>query len=340
MWSTLISISLLAALESTTAPATAPSTAPRADTGKPTVVLILGAEGTPEYGEEFATWADRWVAAAKSQSTNLIQLGREGSSSDPDDRTQLISLIQNQPREGNDPLWIVMIGHGTYDGKDAKFNLRGPDISDTELAEWLRPIRRPLVVIDCASSSGPYLNRLAGKGRVIITATRTGSEIQYSRFGDYMSSAISDSTADLDKDGETSLLEAFLSASHQTLEFYKGASRLATEHALMDDNGDGLGVTAEWFDGLRATRAARDGAPIDGTRAHQMSLVLSPSEQALPQEARVRRDQLEMQVETLRAKKKTLSETQYYAQLEPLLLQLARLYAESAPATQPSTSAR
>lgn len=339
MWSTLISISLLAALESTTAPATAPSTAPRADTGKPTVVLIVGAEGTPEYGKEFTTWADRWVAAAKSQSASLVQLGREGSSSNPDDRTQLISLIQNQPREGNDPLWIVMIGHGTYDGKDAKFNLRGPDISDTELAEWLRPIRRPLVVIDCASSSGPYLNRLAGKGRVIITATRTGSEVQYSRFGDYMSSAISDSTADLDKDGETSLLEAFLSASHQTLEFYKGASRLATEHALMDDNGDGLGVTAEWFDGLRATRAARDGAPIDGTRAHQMSLVLSPSEQALPQEARVRRDQLEMQVEALRAKKKTLSETQYYAQLEPLLLQLARLYAETSPATQPSTSA-
>src|SRR4029079_3123543 len=140
--------------------------------------------------------------------------------------------------------------------------------------------------------------------------------------------------ADLDKDGQTSLLEAYLAASHRVEEFYKQEARLATEHALLDDNSDGLGTPAAWFEGTRATRRAKDGAPLDGARAHQMHLVRSARELAMSPEQRARRDELELAVEGIRDKKETMKEDEYYAQLESLLVQLAELYekVESKPA--------
>jgi hypothetical protein len=239
------------------------------------------------------------------------------------------------PRNGAAPLWIILIGHGTYDGKSAKFNLRGPDFSDQEFADWLRPFTRPLAVIDCSSSSAPFLSRLSGKNRVVITATKAGSEMNFARFGDYISSSITDPAADLDKDGQTSLLEAFLAASHRTREFYTQDTRLATEHALLDDNGDGLGISEDFFEGLRATRASRNGAALDGPRARQWHLLISAEEQRMPAELRAHRDELELKLEALRNKKASMSENAYYAQLEPILIELARLYS-AAPTTAPA----
>jgi hypothetical protein len=190
-------------------------------------------------------------------------------------------------------------------------------------------------VIDCSSASAPFLNRLSGPGRVVITATRGGSEGEYARFGEYLSAAVADPAADLDKDGETSLLEAFLAASHNVNEFYKSAARIATEHALLDDNGDRLGVSADWFEGVRAKRAAKDGAAPDGAAAHRWRLLLSPADLAMTPEQRARRDRLEVEIESLRARKATLAEAAYYAQLEPLLLRLARLYEEDPPSPAP-----
>ena len=104
----------------------------------------------------------------------------------------------------------MLIGHGTFDGREAKFNLRGPDVTDVELADWLLPFKRPVVVINCASASGPFINRLSGANRVVVTATKSGNEINFARFGQYIAEAIADPRADLDKDGQVSLLEAFL----------------------------------------------------------------------------------------------------------------------------------
>ena len=322
--------------------------------GRATVVLVVGAEGEPEYGRDFAKWADRWSAAAATASAELLVVGRdEPSNGAAMDKQRLKSILEAQCKSGSAesgaaaasdvpvgrPLWIVFIGHGTADNREAKFNLRGPDVSDVELAEWLKPCKRPLAVIDCASASAPFLSRLSGPGRVVITATRTGSENNFARFGDFFSASIADPSADLDKDGQTSLLEAFLAASHRTAEFYKQEGRLATEHALLDDNGDKLGTPGDWFQGTRATKAARDGAPLDGARASQWSLVLSSAEQAMPADARARRDAIELKVEALRGRKASMSEADYYAQLEPLLLDLARVYESAGPNPKPAAGA-
>jgi hypothetical protein len=164
-----------------------------------------------------------------------------------------------------------------------------------------------------------------------VTATRSGSEQSYAYFGDHFSRAVGDATADLDKDDQVSLLEAYLAASKQVEEFYKQEGRLATEHALLDDTADGLGTPAAWFRGVRATKAAKDGAEIDGLRASQIHLVSSASESSLTPEQRARRDELEAAVEDLRHKKRGIDEAAYFAEMEKLLVELARIYAEEEP---------
>jgi hypothetical protein len=190
----------------------------------------------------------------------------------------------------------------------------------------LKPCKRPLAVIDCSSASGPFINALSGPDRVIVTATRSGDEVNATRFGGYLAKAIADPAADLDKDGQTSLLEAFLLASRQTQQFYKEAGRLATEHALLDDNGDGLGTPADWFHGVRAFKTAADGKSADGVAAQQLMLVRSQVEQELSPEVRARRDELEKQLSELRARKTDMNEDTYYRQLERILVEIARLY--------------
>ena len=190
----------------------------------------------------------------------------------------------------------------------------------------MKPDKRPLAVINCASASGPFINALSAPGRVIITATRSGNELNATRFGTYFARAIADPAADLDKDGQTSLLEAYLFASRQVAQFYKESGRLATEHALVDDNGDGLGTPADWFRSVRAVKTAANGKSVDGVRAHQMHLVRSETEQDLSPAARARRDELEKKLSDLRLRKGSLEEKEYYRQTEGILLEIAKLY--------------
>ena len=245
---------------------------------------------------------------------------------DKPDREVLANSLGEEPKQSAEAFWLVLIGHGTFDGKTARFNLRGPDVSAGELAEWLKPFERPLAIINCASASGPFINALSGPNRVIVTATKSGFEHNFARFGDYLSQAMADPKADLDKDEQTSLLEAYLLASAGRQEFYARNLDLATEHALLDDNGDALGTPADWFKGVRAVKTAKDGAAPDGLLAGQLQLVPSDREQRLPPEARARRDEIERQLAQLREQKAKLTEEDYYSRLEVLLVELARLY--------------
>jgi hypothetical protein len=289
-----------------------------------TIIIVVGAAGEEEFGKAFMEWAALWEKAGTVAGAKLISIGLKPSegSSDREKLEQALATEANEPGQ----LWLVFIGHGTFDGKEAKFNLRGPDISANDLATWLRPLRRPVAVIDTASASSPFIKALSAEGRVIITATRSGYEQNYARFGRYLAAAITDPQADLDKDGQTSLLEAFLIASRRLAEFYQVEGRLATEHALIDDNGDGLGTPADWFRGIRAVKKAQDGAALDGVRAHQFHLLRNDSERHLPAAARAKRDELELAIAKLRASKTQVAEDEYYRDLEKLMLELAHLY--------------
>ncbi len=293
----------------------------------PTLIVVIGAPGEEEYARQFKKWSEQWGEATQKAKATLHTIGmQEKKTSGKSDKEQFRKIIEAQPKKDTKPLWLILIGHGTYDGKSAKFNLRGPDLSAGELAEWLKNHERPLAIINCASSSGPFVAALSGPNRTIATATRSGFEQNYTRLGGHLAAAISDPTADLDKDQQVSLLEAFLTAAHRTAEFYKTEGRLSTEHPLIDDNTDGRGTPAEWFRGIRVTKQPEDNSLPDGLRAHQLHLILSASEQKLSPETRVQRNALELQLAEIRTQKSVLEEDEYYKKLEPLLLQLARLY--------------
>ena len=230
----------------------------------------------------------------------------------------------------------MFIGHGTFDGRTASLNLNGPDISAQHLAEVLRPAKRPIAFIACASCSSPFINALSAPDRIVISATKDGNQQQYSRFGDAISQAISGLDADINRDGQTSLLEAWLFASRRTAEFYATAGRLATEHALLDDNGDRKGTRADVYESDQLKTDIDNADQLDGTQASRRHLVRSDDERRLTPEQRQTRDDLEQQLELLRRHQDDLSAAEYLLQLEAVLVPLAQLYESLNPPEVPA----
>jgi hypothetical protein len=293
------------------------------------LLIVVGAEGTPELGKSFQENATSWETAYSANQFEVRKIAAVGDSSVPNQREQLKTAIEEIATKKPAEFWLVLIGHGSFDGKVAKFNLTGPDVSAEETANWLDglPDETTTVVINTAASSGGFLRPLAKNGRIVVTATKSGSEVNLTRFGLFLAKAVSDVKADLDKDGRTSLLEAFLSASKQTEDFYKGESRLATEHALIEDNGDGKGTAASWFTGWRVTGRAKDGTEPDGAKANQLFLQTNAIVESLSPEQLAERNGLELEIEALVRKKSKMAADDYYRELESLLLKLARLNA-------------
>jgi hypothetical protein len=293
-----------------------------------TVLAVIGAGGQAEYLKEFEESAAAWEKAARQAEARFIAVGRQPAGTN--DLAVLEEELAAVPKDGAEPLWLVLLGHGTFDGKEARFNLRGPDLTSAQLGKLLEPFSRPVVLLNTASASAPFLNALSRSNRVIVSATRSGYEQNFARFGKYLAEAIAHAQADLDKDGQTSLLEAFLSAARQTADWYKAEGRLATEHPLLDDNGDRLGTQADWFRGVRAVKKPDKGSSVDGVRAHQAHLIRNDAEKRLPAEVRARRDEIELALARLRELKAQMKEEEYYQQIEPLLMDMARLYETAA----------
>ena len=210
------------------------------------VVVVTGAGGSSEYKEKFESWAEAWKTSASHTQLTVIGLGDDKDESKKQLQGAIEELVQDSQLQ---EVWLVLIGHGTFDGKRAKFNLQGPDVEADELKVWLKPMKARIVILNCTSSSSPFINALSRVGRIIVTATRDGFEYNFARFGDYLSRSVDDQAIDLDKDGQTSVLEAFLAASRGAADFYQQENRIATEHALLDDNGDAKGTPADWFTG-------------------------------------------------------------------------------------------
>ena len=287
----------------------------------------------PSTRPSSAAGPTQWQAAAAKAGADAIRIGAERRPRDG--RPIAIASARSWPSRRRDgrasPLWIVLIGHGTFDGREAKFNLRGPDVTDPELAEWLATVKRPVAVLDCSSASGPFLNRLSGENRVIVTATRSGNELNYARFGQYLAEAIADPQR-RPRQGRPGLAAGGLSTrrASRVEEYYQARARSSPPSTpCSTTTATGSGTPADWFRGVRATRRAKDGAPPDGLRAHQLHLIPSDRERQIPPAVRRRRDELELAVAALRDRKARLDDEAYYRQLEPLMLELGRLYRQT-----------
>jgi hypothetical protein len=141
----------------------------------------------------------------------------------------------------DDVCLVLLIGHGTFDGTDAKFNLVGPDLESAEWLSLLKPLAGRVVLVNTSSASFPFLERLSGPRRIVITATDSAAQRYDTVFPEYFIRALTDSHADLDKNERISVWEEFAEASARVKRYYQQRGQLSTEHALLDDNGDGIG---------------------------------------------------------------------------------------------------
>jgi hypothetical protein len=296
------------------------------------VMVIAGAGGEAEYTEMFAEWAGDLAKAFDGNAADLVQITNEPENTGA--RKTVETTLKKWVENPDGEIWILLVGHGTFDGKAAKFNLVGNDASDADFKRWLKPHRGPLVFINTSSCSAPFIRSLSGPNRVVATATKSGYEQNFCRFGGYMAAALGHAEADLDKDGAVSVLEAFLIASRRVGEFYRENDRLVTENALLDDNGDGMGTPADWFRGVRTQKKAKGKSSADGKLSRLVFPVIPPAEKDIPPPLRKKRLATEAEIETLRSLKKTVETETYYRDLEKLFLELAALNNEIETAQQ------
>ena len=280
-------------------------------------VIINGAGGEPEYAKQFEQWTTDLNSVLSRRygfaPAKIKVLSEKLATAEEVKRT--FGLLKTD-LDANNVLFLFLIGHGSFDGKEAKFNLVGPDLSASDYNQLLTalPTKR-IVVFNMSSASGEFVKPLSAKGRIVVTATRNGQETNATRFTGFFIAALNATDGDTDQDGHTSVLEAFVYANRLTEEFYKRAGRLATEHALLDDNGDGIGrEKPEAGEGLLARATYLDSLSVDEAAAS------AATGRLLKERAR-----LEGEIEQLIARKANMAEAEYEATLERLFIELAKV---------------
>lgn len=235
-------------------------------------------------------------------------------------REQILASIRrlSSGMTQGDRLVIVLFGHGTSQGDESRFNIPGPDMSAADFAGALASLRDVGVLfVNTTSASGDFVKALAGPMRVVVTATRSAREQNETLFPGHFVAALTDAsgTADSDKDGRVNLLEAFTYARREVERVFEQGNRIATEHAVLDDDGDGVGhgdASEKGPDGPRARALFLE--PLGGA-----TLAADPRAATLLAERR----ELEGRLEALRARRTTMSEDAYQQALEPLMVALA-----------------
>ena len=284
-------------------------------------LTVAGLGGEPDYEQRFAMWAGEIEGVLKASGGDAKIETLKGASAT---RAQVRSALENIGREAKpqDALVVMLIGHGTFDGFDYKFNLPGPDLSGAELASLLDrvPATRQLVV-NMTSASGGAADALRKENRVVITATKTGTEHNATVFPRFWVEALRDPAADTDKNETISALEAFHYAQHKIQEYYDSQKRLATEHALLEDTGKARTSRASSPEANEGLRAAA--FPLVRLGAAK-SVVNNPEKRKLFE----KKDQLEQQIDELKFNKATMAADEYKKQLTALLLELARTQQE------------
>jgi hypothetical protein len=272
------------------------------------VLIVTGLTGEPRFAPAFDSAAALVFDAARSRwgvaDSSLLYLGENpardaGRIRGRATREGVAAAFGTLTRRSGagDVVFVLLIGHGSGEGAQSRFNLAGPDLTAADVAGWLAGLDgRTVVLVNASSGSGDFLAALAGPGRVVVTATKSAMQRNESVFSGYFAKALTSEAGDADKDGRISLLEAFTAARAEVARMYERRNLLATEQAQLTDSA--LARTVAF--GVAA-------APAD------------PRIAALWNERRA----LEAQVDALRRKKSQMDSTAYTRELERLLLEIA-----------------
>jgi hypothetical protein len=295
------------------------------------VVTGLGAE--PKYQQQFRSLGSRLSSALATKygipAANVVWLGEDSTNASKAYKGR--ATAQNIMREidaigaavkPNDQVLIILIGHGSGQGEDTKFNIPGPDISAKDFSTALsRFAAQRVAFLDLTTASGDALAVMSTPNRIVVTATKSAYERNESQFARFFVEALDkEGVSDVDKDGRVSMLEAYRYAAQETRKSYESDERLLTEHAQLDDDGNGKGSDLpdgrSAGDGLLSRRFFLD-AGATGTRGGS----------ADPRVNKLYADKFEIEdrIDALKQKKASMKEDAYYAELEPLLVSLAKL---------------
>jgi hypothetical protein len=283
------------------------------------LMVITGVEADQSDTVQFRDWAMKIIDAAKSRGGiaegNIIYLADKPGTDKPaaggrSTRERIAQAFTDLAAKvkPNDEVAIVLIGHGTFDGRMAAFNIPGPDLTAGDYSKLLdRFLAQRVVFVNTAGSSGAFIDVLKGPGRVIVTATRTGGERNDTLFPQYFAEAFENGNGDKNGDGRVSISEAFEYAKNKVTQSYQQKGVLLTEHAALEDGSGGKLADAVFLDSPRARAAA-------------LASVTDPALRALLEQKQA----LEDQIAALKAKKETMDPAQYDQALETLLLDLAQ----------------
>lgn len=287
-------------------------------------LVVTGASGGPQYAEKYDEWRSSFVQLLQgplgyAEDHVLVLAEEEFAGAQRATRENVRSAIADIRTRAtkDDVVLVVLVGHGSgADTGDAKFNLVGPDLTAREWADLLRPLPGRLVFINAASGSFPFIEELSARNHVVVTANDSAAQTFETVFPQFLTAALKDESADLDKNGRISVWEAFTFISARVKGWFDQRTQLATEHPMLDDDGDGVGrlVDDQGPDGMlaRITYLQSD-VPIEDTGNPETTAMLR------------RRAELHTQLEELRARKSTMSPDDYDNALEKLLLELARI---------------
>jgi hypothetical protein len=285
-------------------------------------LIVTGALGEPAYGEQYAQWRQQAVTALLEKLAvderkvfTLLDGGDETHAATAANVRKVLGALRSSITT-DDVLLVLLIGHGSFDGVEAKFNLVGPDLSSAEWAGLIKPIAGRVVVVNTTAASFPFLEQLAGQRRIVITATDSVAQRFDTVFPEYFIRALTDPAADIDKNGRVSVWEAFTAASMGVKRYYTQRGTLATERALIDDDGDGVGREAggEGKDGSAASRLYFD-PDVAGA---------APTDEVLLQLLQ-RRATLQIDVDDLKQRRQLMTPDEYALEFEKLMLDLARV---------------
>jgi hypothetical protein len=284
-------------------------------------VTVAGLGGEPEYEQRFTSLAQDLDKLLKGSGGDLHVYTLKGEDGTRARLTETLTQVAREAKP-DDEFVLILIGHGSFDSVEYKFNLVGPDITAADLATLCDhiPAKRQLIV-NTTSASGGSIPALQKPGRAIIAATKSGTEKNATVFARYWVDALRDPSTDTDKNEAISALEAFQSADRKTAAFYESQKRLATEHAVFEDAGKKEAVrsaSAESGEGLLVANFTliRLGAAQKAAN--------DPAKRALLD----KREELERRIDSLKYEKAAMSVEDYKKQLSGALLELAKVQQE------------
>ncbi|MDJ0841648.1 MAG: hypothetical protein QNK37_34390 [Acidobacteriota bacterium] len=292
-------------------------------------IIICGTGGEPEFDERFQSWGNRLktvLVDKLGREEDQVQLLMPGKGGTLKNIRKVMDKLAGSHDKDQD-LFIYLIGHGSYLREEAKLQIEGPDLSAEQLAAMLAPIpARRVVVINGASTSAAFINVLSAKDRIICTATKSVYEQNATEFMAFFIQGLEEGLADTNRDQRISVWEAAEQAAALTESFYAGEGLIATEHAILDDNGDALGTRLH-LDPTRETEV-RENPQADGDMAKETFIKDFTFPKTAPKQLVDDYLALMNQVEKLKDQKKRLPKAEYYDRLEKLFLKAARMHRE------------